>query len=408
MKNRQVVDKPFSNDFHRQALYFNSNSLGLAPKKLNHYLDEVSLSWQDFNAQGYFYGSKPWGKHFISLLEPMTKLLGAKKEEVCLMNSLSINLHALLFSLYRPSKQRYKIIMLKGFSSDAHVIKTHIRQRLHNLKEFCAYQDLSLEEVLIEIPLNSKMCLDLDLMIKIIGIHGPKTALIWLEGVHFLSGEVLDIEFFTKLAHDEGCLIGFDLAHAVGNIPLHLHTWGVDLAVWCGYKYLCGGPGALAGIYLNEAYAANQGLDRMGGWWGQEKGLDFWDGEFIPRKDALGWQLSCPNVFGLAAMDASLSVFNALDLKLLYEKTMYLSNYFCEALSYAFKGKIEILNTGNHAAQVSIKFPFQDAATRLLEKGVACDERLGYTRFACYGLYNTLCEIDELIRIFGLLLKKEK
>ena len=141
-------------------------------------------------------------------------------------------------------------------------MKSHIQQRLHNLKEFCAYQDLSLEEVLIEIPLNSKMCLDLDVMIKTIGIHGPKTALIWLEGVHSLSGEVLDIEFLTKLAHDEGCLIGFDLAHAIGNIPLHLHTWGVDLAVWCSYKYLCGGPRALAGIYLNEAYASNQGLDR--------------------------------------------------------------------------------------------------------------------------------------------------
>ncbi|NDH08656.1 MAG: aminotransferase class V-fold PLP-dependent enzyme, partial [Gammaproteobacteria bacterium] len=379
MKSRHLSDMSLSQDFQHQALYFNSNSLGLMPQKLSHYLEEARLSWQNYNVQGYFKGDKPWGHHFSSLLEPMAKILGAKKEEICLMNSLSSNLHALLFSLYRPNKQRYKVIMLKGFSSDAHVMKSHIKQRLNNLNAFNSLIDLSLDEVLIEIPLNSKMGIDWDALIENINIHGDKTAIIWLEGVHFLSGEVLDIEFYTKLAHDEGCLIGVDLAHAVANIPLELNAWGVDFAVWCGYKYLCGGPGALAGIYLHETYAKNQDLDRMGGWWGQEKGLDFWDSNFLPGKDALGWQLSCPNIFALAATEASLSIFKQLDLSMLYEKNIYLANYFCDALTYYFKNKIEILNPNNHASQISIKFPLTDMSSRFLDKGVACDERLGLT-----------------------------
>jgi kynureninase len=405
MKNSQEIDGPLSQDFHDQSLYFNSNSLGLMPKKLNLYLEEARLSWQNNNAQGYFTGDKPWGRHCASLLEPMSKLLGAKKEEICLMNSLSSNLHALLFTLYRPTKQRYKVIMLQGFSSDAHVFKSHIQQRLNNLNTFNLHVELNLDEVLIEVPLSSNLCINWDELLRYIRIHGEKTAIIWLEGVHFLSGELLDIELFTKFAHDEGCLIGFDLAHAVGNIPLQLNAWGVDFAVWCGYKYLCGGPGALAGLYLHESFATNQHLDRMGGWWGQEKGLDFLDSHFSPRKDAQGWQLSCPNIFAVAAMEASLNVFKELDLSMLYEKNIYLANYLCDAFTYYFKNKIEILNLNNHASQISIKFSSPNMASRLLENGVTCDERFGLTRFACYGLYNTLTEIDALIEICGRLLK---
>lgn len=303
----------------KDCLYFCGNSLGLQPKGIKGALEKELDHWKTHAVEGHFRGDMPWMYYHKFLLPQTANLVGAKEEEVVVMNTLTTNLHLMMVSFYRPTKARYKIIMEAGaFPSDQYAIESQVR--MHGFQP---------EEAIVEIaPRTGEETLRTEDIISSIEKHGNETALILFAGVNYYTGQWFDLEAITKSGHQSGILVGFDLAHAAGNLPMRLHDWGVDFAVWCSYKYLNSGPGGPGGVFVHERHAENPNLPRFAGWWGHDESNRFLMKKgFIPMKGAAGWQLSNAQILSFAAHKVSLDMFEEVGMEALHRKSLDLTAY---------------------------------------------------------------------------------
>ena len=300
--------KAFRDKFHfpdfmdTEMVYFTGNSLGLQPKSTGSYIQEELNAWAKFGVEGHFLAEKPWFAYHEFLTEKAAKIVGALPEEVVVTHSLTTNLHLLMVSFFKPEGKRTKIICeAKAFPSDQYALESQVK-----------FHGLNLERDLIEIAprAGEHLIREEDILAKIADV-GEELAMVMIGGVNYYTGQLFDMEAITKAGHAVGAKVGFDLAHAAGNINLKLHDWGVDFAAWCGYKYLNSSPGGVSGIFVHERHAYNPDLPRFAGWWGYDKETRFqMEPGFNPMRGAEGWQLSNAPVLGMAAHLASLDIFD--------------------------------------------------------------------------------------------------
>jgi len=389
-------------------LYFTGNSLGLQPKTTREYIEQELKDWETFGVEGHFHAKNPWMPYHEFVTEKLAKIVGAKKSEVVAMNSLTVNLHLLMVSFYRPTAKRYKIVIESdAFPSDKYAVKSQILFHIQNSR--FKIQDsnnlkseiLNLEsESLIELaPRENETTLRTEDILKTIEENADSIALIMLGGVNYYTGQKFDFEAITKAGHEIGAVVGFDLAHAAGNVELKLHDWNADFAAWCSYKYLNSGPGGIAGIFVHEKHHENKDLPRFAGWWGHDKETRFlMDDEFVPIKSAESWQLSNPPIFQLAALRASLDIFEEAGMKNLCEKSVKLTNYLEFLLSGIQDDRIEIItpkNPNERGCQLSIRVKNADKSLfkAITERGVIADWREpDVIRVAPVPLYNSFTD----------------
>ena len=301
------------------CLYFTGNSLGLQPKTARDVLLQELEDWAEFGVEGHFQARNPWYSYHESLMEPMAGIVGAKKNEVVAMNGLTTNLHLLLVSFFRPKNKRTKIICeAKAFPSDRYVLDSQLQ-----------FHGLDPKEHLIALePRAGEHCLRTEDVVEAIKNAGDSLALVMMGGVNYYTGQLFDIARITEAAHEVGAIIGWDLAHAAGNVPLYLHEWNVDFAAWCTYKYLNSGPGSVAGIFVHEQHGNNTDLHRFAGWWGHDKKTRFeMKPEFQAIPGAEGWQLSNAPVFSMAVHKASLEIFEEAGMSVLRRKSEKLTAF---------------------------------------------------------------------------------
>src|SRR5213075_2087620 len=302
---RQVRDKfhlPLGKD-GKPLIYFAGNSLGLMPKAARQVVDQELDDWAKLGVDAHLEGKTPWYSYHETLREPAARLVGAKPVEVISMNSLTVNLHLMMATFYRPTKSRFKILMEDpAFPSDTYAIKTQIVHHGFEPKE----------ALLLARPRKGELTVCTEEILDLIEKHIDELAVVLIGGVNFFTGQLFDIPTITAAAQKHGITVGIDLAHAIGNVPLSLHDWNVDFAVWCSYKYLNAGPGAVAGAFVHERHATNSKLPRLAGWFGNDPNTRFrlhLEPEFIPVASADGWQISNPPILSMAPLHVSLAIF---------------------------------------------------------------------------------------------------
>jgi len=302
------------------SIYLCGNSLGLQPKFTEKYLGAQLNAWKDFAVEGWFQGDEPWLQFHHQLKQPLANLTGAHPDEVTIMNSLTVNLHLLLVSFYVPNNKRFKILMEGGaFPSDQYAIESQI-----------SYHGFEPDQAIIEVfPREGEHILRTEDIISAIEQHADELALVLFAGVNYYTGQVFDMEVITKAGHRAGAYVGFDLAHAVGNVPLQLHNWGADFACWCSYKYMNSGPGGISGIFVHEKHFNNPDLKRFAGWWGYRPDKRFLMAQgFKPAHGAEGWQVSTSPILIMAVHKAALDIFEkAGGLDKLRQKSILLTGY---------------------------------------------------------------------------------
>ena len=348
--------RPFRNEFlvprhrERDQVYFVGNSLGLQPRGARAQVLEVLDKWAGEAVEGHFSGPTGWMNYHGLVREPLARLVGAQPGEVVAMNTLTVNLHLMMASFYRPTRERPAILIEAGaFPSDRHAVESQIR--LHG---FDPATDL------IEVqPDEAAGTLSMDAIAAAIEQHGPRLALVLWPGVQYRTGQAFDLAAITRLAHAQGAVAGLDLAHAVGNLPLSLHDDGADFAVWCHYKYVNAGPGAVAGCFVHERHGASN-LPRLAGWWGHEVATRFrMAPEFVPSAGAEGWQLSNPPVLALAPLRASLEQFDrAGGMAVLRAKSEKLTGFLDSLVRRRLGDVLEIITPAEPArrgAQLSLR-----------------------------------------------------
>jgi len=300
------------------CVYLCGHSLGLQPKTAAAYIAQELKDWAELGVEGHFRATNPWVPYHRLLAEQTAELLGAKPFEVVVMNSLTVNLHLMMVSFYRPTREKHKIVIERGaFPSDQYAVQSQIR-----------FHGLDPETSLIELtPLPGESCLREEEIESLIQ-QREDIALIMLGGVNYATGQALNLARLTQAGHKRGCVVGFDLAHAAGNVPLKLHAWAPDFAVWCSYKYLNGGPGCPGGCFVHERHARAWDLPRFGGWWGHDERSRFQMGpDFQPMPGADGWQLSNPSIVSLAVLRASMDLFQEAGMDRLRAKSESLTAY---------------------------------------------------------------------------------
>ena len=381
------------------AIYFAGNSLGLQPKSVRALLDEELADWAKHGVAGHFKGKHPWFRYHEQFREPAGRLVGAGPDETVLMNTLTVNLHLMMVSFYRPTKTRFKILMEDAaFPSDTYAVKTQLR-----------YHGLDPNEALIIAKPRSGERLILQEDIEtILADEGDTIALVLLGGVNFFTGQLFDMARITAAAHDRGCVVGFDLAHAAGNVPVRLHDWDVDFAAWCNYKYLNGGPGAVGGCFVHQRHASRSDLLRFGGWWGNDPETRFrmhLESEFVPQPGADGWQISNPPIFGLTAVKASYDLFDEAGMDNLCEKSRRLTGYLEFLIDQTGGDRFLVItprDPDRRGCQLSILV--RDGAKELVDSltadGVVCDFRPpDVIRVAPVPLYNTFHDVWQFANI---------
>lgn len=302
-----------------EAVYLTGNSLGLQPKQAMEALKVEMEDWQQWGVEGHFHGKNPWFHYHKFLNENAAAVVGALPHEVVVMNNLTVNLHLMMVSFYRPNAQNFKIIMEAGaFPSDQYAVESQVR-----------FHGFDPKEAIIEVsPKDGGHSLTTEQIVEAINMHADQTALVLFSGVQYYTGQAFDIKKITETAHKHGITAGFDLAHAAGNISLKLHDWDVDFAVWCGYKYLNSGPGGVSGAFVNERFAEAPWLPRFAGWWGHKESERFLMKKgYIPEYGAAGWQLSNAPVLSMAVHKASLEIFAKAGMEALCNKSKVLTSY---------------------------------------------------------------------------------
>jgi len=396
---RFCIPKTKSGD---DCIYLCGHSLGLQPKSASSYLDEQLRNWAELGVEGHFHGKTPWIKFHRLLASQTAALVGAEPAEVVVMNSLTVNLHLMMASFYRPTKERHKVLVESGaFPSDQYAVSSQIR--FHGFEPASSLLELT--------PRAGESSVRDEDVETLIDREGDSIALILLGGVNYATGQVFDMEGITKAGRRKGCVVGFDLAHAAGNVPLRLHDWGPDFAVWCNYKYLNGGPGCVAGCFVHQRHAHAWGLPRLAGWWGHDEETRFQMGpDFHPMAGAEGWQLSNPPILALAALRASMEIFSEAGLERLRSKSLSLTRYMEFLLDQHSSPKYSIVTpreAERRGAQLSIRLRAagRELCDQLAEQGVIGDWREpDIFRVAPVPLYNSYQDVYLFVqRFFGAL-----
>jgi kynureninase len=389
-----------------ESIYFTGNSLGLQPKTTQDYVLNELEDWASFGVEGHFHARQPWFSYHEMFPQLLTKIVGALPEEIVVMNQLTVNLHLLMASFYQPTKEKFKIICeAKAFPSDQYAFETQAR-----------FHGLNPDEVIIEVsPREGEYAIRTEDILDTIKKHGIETAVVIFSGVNYYNGQVFDMKAITEAAHAVGAYCGFDLAHAAGNIELHLHDWDVDFACWCSYKYLNSGPGGVAGAFINKKHTSNKKLIRLAGWWGQEKETRFkMEKGFNPIPTAEGWQLSNAPILSMAAHKASLDIIEEAGFENLVTKGQMLSDYLFfiieEINSSADKKRIEIITPKNaKGCQVSMLMleKGKEVFDTLKQQGILADWREpNVIRIAPVPLYNSFEDVWKFGEIVKLILNK--
>ena len=398
---RQRFHLPRTRD-GQECVYLCGHSLGLEPKSARSYIDQECEDWARLGVEGHFHGRNPWMPYHRLLAEQTAQLVGAEPLEVVVMNSLTVNLHLMMVSFYRPTGKRHKIVIERGaFPSDQYAVKSQI-----------LFHGFDPQQALIELtPPEGESCLrdeDIELLID---REGNSVALILLGGVNYVTGQVFDMAGITRAGHRKGCMVGFDLAHAAGNIPLHLHDWGPDFAAWCSYKYLNGGPGCVAGCFVHERHSQAWDIPRFAGWWGHNEKTRFQMGpQFQPMAGAEGWQLSNPPIMALAPLRASMEIFSEAGMERLRSKSVSLTGYMEFLLRQRASSKFSVITPHEprrRGAQLSIRLQHhgRDLCDRLTAEGVIGDWREPDTfRVAAVPLYNSYQDVYRFVERFEVVL----
>ncbi|RIV25090.1 kynureninase [Fibrisoma montanum] len=327
---RHFRDRFFIPEREGNALiYFCGNSLGLQPKAVREAADAELTTWQHLGVEGWFDGETPWLSYHRTCKEALGQIVGAEPVEVCPMNALTVNLHLLLASFYRPTPTKYKILTIAGdFPSDQYALETH-----------AAFRSYPPADAIIEVSPRTDGLIHTSDIQRAIAEHCDSLALIWLSGLNYYTGQVYNMAVIAETARHYGIPVGFDLAHAIGNVPLQLHDWGVDFATWCSYKYLNGGPGAISGIFVHQKHH-DRNLPRLAGWWGYQEETRFaMTKGFVPMHGADGWQLSTPNIVALAMHRAALSITAEAGMPQLRRKSEQLTGFLEHVLLEAGFGR---------------------------------------------------------------------
>ena len=336
------------NENGEDQLYFAGHSLGLMPKKAREFINQELDSWGQYAVEGHFKGEHPWLHYHENITASFARLVGALNSEVVAMNTLTVNLHLLLVSFYRPTKTRYKILIENNsFPSDKYAVDSQAR-----------FHGFNAEDAIVELkPRMGEMIVRQEDIEAQISKLGDSLALVMLGNCNYLSGQCFDFSAIVKLAHANGSIAGFNLAHGAGNLHLHLHDWNVDFAVWCSYKYLDSGPGGIAGAFIHEKHLQRKDLPRFTGWWGHNKTTRFKMGsnfEAIPTAEA--WQLSNPPIFQLASLRASMSLFDSATMEMISEKSKKLTNYFEFLLMKNLEESVEIITPKSRGSMLCLRF----------------------------------------------------
>jgi kynureninase len=386
-----------------ECVYLSGHSLGLQPKTAAAYVEEELKEWARLGVEGHFQAKNPWMPYHRLLAEQTAELVGAEPREVVVMNSLTVNLHLMMVSFYRPTRERHKIVVERGaFPSDQYAVKSQIR--FHGLDPATSLIELT--------PRADEACLRDEDIEELIEREGDTIALILLGGVNYQTGQAFDMEGITRLGRARGCVVGLDLAHAAGNLPLKLHEWGPDFAVWCSYKYLNGGPGCVAGCFVHERHARAWDVPRFAGWWGHDEQSRFEMGpDFQAMSGAEGWQLSNPSIVSLAVLRASMDIFHEAGMERLRAKSISLTGYLefqlNELLKQNVSQKFSIITPvepDRRGAQISIRIHQKGRALcqRLAREGVVGDWREPNTfRVAPVPLYNSYRDVFRFVRRFA-------
>ena len=392
---REQFEFPAERD-GRKAVYLCGNSLGLQPKLAAIYVQEELSEWARLGVEGHFHARRPWVSYHRNATAALAALTGAKPSEVVAMNTLTVNLHVLMTSFYRPDKRRRKILIEStAFPSDRYAAASQIRLHGHDPQS----------DLLAWHPRDDGL-LYMDDLARLLQREGDQVELVLLPGVQYYSGQALDMAAICALAREHGCKVGFDLAHAVGNIALELHDWGPDFAAWCSYKYLNGGPGAIAGAFVHERHLAPGEAGQLLGWWGNNEATRFeMRDEFDPAPGADAFQLSCPPVLSFAPVLASLEIFEAAGLDRLIEKSRRLTGYLEWLVRHRCADRIGIITpAAERGCQLSlvVRDPNVDARRlfdRLAELNVIGDWREpDVIRIAPAPLYNSYGDVFECVR----------
>jgi kynureninase len=381
------------------VLYFCGNSLGLQPKTVRQALLNELDQWATHGVEGHFLGELPWMYYHKFLTPQSARLVGALPHEVVVMNTLTVNLHLAMVSFYRPTPQRFKIIMEAGaFPSDQYAVESQVR-----------WHGFEPEKAIVEVaPRSGEDTLRMEDILQIIEKEGSETALVMFGGVNYYTGQFYDLEKIAAAAHRVGANVGFDLAHTAGNLPLKLHGWNADFAVWCSYKYLNSGPGGPAGLFVHERHGENPALPRFAGWWGHDEGERFQMKKgFKPMRGAEGWQISNAQIFSFAAHKASLDIFDAAGMENLREKSLHLTGFLEFVLNEANRDKnlfkiITPENPAERGCQLSLLTDGRGKAlfNYLTDNGAITDWREpNVIRFAPVPLYNSFEDVWRLGRL---------
>ena len=392
----------YKNQFHipkdkngNELIYLAGNSLGLQPKSTKDYINQELEDWAFYGVEGHTKAKNPWVSYHEILTDNMAKLVGAKPIEVVVMNSLTANLHFMMISFYKPTKTRYKILIESdAFPSDKYAVESQLRHHGYNDKE----------GLIIWKPRKNEELLHHEDLEAILESQGNEIALIMIGSVNYYTGQCFDLKRITELGHKHGCVVGFDCAHGAGNVELNLHDSGADFAVWCTYKYLNSGPGSLAGCFVNERHAYNKNLNRFTGWWSHNKQTRFnMRQEFDVLPGAEGWQLSNPPILSMAAIKASLDIFNEVGIQNLVKKSRKLTGYFEFLIQQLNNPDIKIITPNNpeeRGCQLSIQVKNANKSlhNKLTKAGVISDWREpDVIRCAPVPLYNSFEDVYHMV-----------
>jgi kynureninase len=385
------------------SIYLCGHSLGLQPKTARSYLEQELRDWAQLGVEGHFHAKNPWMPYHRMLTQQTAALVAAEPSEVVVMNSLTVNLHLMMASFYRPSRERNRILIEGGaFPSDQYAVQSQIR--FHGFDPASSLLELK--------PRSGESCPRDEDIEALIDREGDSIALILLGGVNYATGQLFDMAGITRAGHRKGCIVGFDLAHAIGNVPLRLHDWGPDFAVWCSYKYLNGGPGCVAGCFVHARHARAWNMPRFAGWWGHDERTRFQMGpDFHPMTGAEGWQLSNPPILALAPLRASMEIFAEAQMERLRAKSESLTAYLEFLLTQSSSPKFSIITPRQQecrGAQLSIRLPDAGRAVcdRLAQAGVIGDWREPDTfRAAPVPLYNSYQDVYRFVQQFSAALE---
>lgn len=382
----------------KEVIYFCGNSLGLQPKSAHAAIETELKTWREQAVGGYFNGANPWLYYQDYCKPALAKIMGASNEEITVMNALTVNMHLMMLSFYKPTSTRYKIMLEAGaFPSDQYAVETQAKHHGFNP-----------DDAIIEIaPRAGEKTLRTEDILQAIEDHKDSLALTIFGGINYYTGQFFDIPTITKAAQAAGAIAGWDLAHVAGNIPLQLHDWQVDFAIWCSYKYLNAGPGAVGGVFVHNKHAQQTDVNRMAGWWGNDEKTRFkMEKGFYAKPDASGWNISTAQVFNTVCLKASLEVFDQADIYALRAKSIQLTNYLEYLLQQLPNLQFEIITPADPAqrgAQLSLYFPNNGKAIhqKMIESGIIVDYREpGVIRVAPAPLY---CSFEDVYAFYEIL-----